>query len=170
MSRADDFESIMTDTHSAVRAYIAGLGVPLDYVDDIAQELYLDFYGVADSMPPDVEPLRWLKGMARKRCLNYFRQRKKSEERMMEAVAELFSRAETPWEGRAAGQTAQDALEDCLDKSPERTRRIVALRYDQGQTSAEMAPVLDMTAEAVRVALMRIRAALKKCVERVLAG
>lgn len=170
MNTIVQFEAIMTDTQSSVRAYIASMGVPLDYVDDVAQEVYLDFYRTIGDLRPDVDPLRWLKGMARKRCLKFFHQRKKRNERMLATAAELLARTETSWDRRSTQSGVQDALEDCMDKMPERSRKIVAMRYEQDLASSEIGSLLEMTAEAVRGALMRIRAALKECVERALAG
>ena len=42
------FEEILFDTEHRVRAYIAGMGVSLDMVDDIAQEVYLGLLTVDD--------------------------------------------------------------------------------------------------------------------------
>ena len=72
MDEALDFESVLRDTQSVLRAYIAGMGVPLDVVDDLAQDVYLEYYRGRNRRPLDVEPIRWLKGIAKNLCLNYY--------------------------------------------------------------------------------------------------
>src|SRR5579859_6100417 len=92
------FEAILRETQSVIRAYIAGMGVPLDSIDDLAQEVYLEFYKGAERRPEDVEPIRWLKGIAKNLCLNYFRKSKRKAEQHLEAVAVLLERLACPLE------------------------------------------------------------------------
>ena len=68
-----DFETILRETQAHIRAYIAGLGVPRQDVDDIAQDVYVELYRSMDRIPPDLSAKQWLKGIARNLCMNYFR-------------------------------------------------------------------------------------------------
>ena len=68
-----DYDDIVRDTSSHIRAYIAGMGVPRHDVDDVAQDVYVELYRFFDRMPVDVPPKQWLKGIARNLSLNYFR-------------------------------------------------------------------------------------------------
>jgi RNA polymerase sigma-70 factor (ECF subfamily) len=160
-----EFEAILRDTQSVIRAYIAGIGVPPDTVDDLAQEVYLEFYKGRDRRPADVEPLRWLKGIAKNLCLNYFRRSKRKAEQHLEAVAELLSNLPAPLEELQG----QEALDGCLEKLPGRSRELIALRYEQGMESAAIGRKVGLTPEAVRITLLRVRAALRECLGRRLA-
>src|SRR5437868_3553402 len=71
-SQDEKFSRILEDTQAHVRAYIAGMGVASSDTDDIAQDVYLELYRNLDGIPADVEPIRWLKGVARNICLNDF--------------------------------------------------------------------------------------------------
>jgi RNA polymerase sigma-70 factor (ECF subfamily) len=156
-----DFDTVLDATQAAVRAYVAGLGVPLSDVDDVAQEVYLDFHRAMGRLPADVEPLAWLKGMARKRALNFFRRLGVERQRRVERVAEALSRApEAPPPAADGG-----ALRRCIERLAPRSQRAVALRYEEGATSAAIGQALGMTAEAVRILLMRVRGTLKECLE-----
>jgi len=165
MSDAPDFESVLRETQSVLRAYIAGMGVPLDVVDDLAQDVYLEYYRGRERQPPDVEPVRWLKGIARNLCLNHFRRSKRRAEQHLEAVAELLERVSSPLES----VPEPGGLDRCLDQLPGRSREMIASRYRDGKTSEAIGRSLGLTSEAVRITLLRIRAALRDCLERRLA-
>jgi len=157
-----DFEAVLRETQSVIRAYIAGMGIPLDTVDDLAQEVYLEFYKTGDRRPDGLEPIRWLKGIAKNLCLNHFRRSKRKAEQHLEAVAALLERLPCPLEG--AGE--RDALDGCLERLPGRSREMIALRYQEGLESAEIGRKLGLSPEAVRITLLRIRAALRECLGR----
>lgn len=157
-----EFEAILHETQSVIRAYIAGMGVRLDTVDDLAQEVYLEFHKGRDRRPKDVEPVRWLKGIARNLCMNHFRDSKRRSEQHLEAVATLLERLPCPFEDAPSA----DPLNGCLEKLPGRSRELVALRYVEGLESGRIGERLGMSAESVRVTLLRIRSVLRECLER----
>lgn len=165
MGDSDDFEAILRETQSVIRAYIAGMGVPLDGTDDLAQEVYLEFYKGRDRRPGNVEPIRWLKGIAKNLCLNYFRKSKRKAEQHLEAVAVLLERLDCPLEESAAS----DTLGGCLDQLPPRSRELIALRYEENLESAAIGRKLKLSPEAVRITLLRIRSVLRECLGRRLA-
>ena len=162
MSHAREFEAVLRETQSVVRAYIAGMGVALDRVDDLAQETYLEYYKGMERRPSGTEPIQWLKGIARNLCLNHFRKSKRAAERHLEAVAVLLER--TPSAVERGG--APERLGDCLERLEGRSRELVELRYEASLPSDAIGAKLGMTSLAVRTALVRIRTALRDCLER----
>lgn len=170
MASDAEFERILRETQSAVRAYVAGLGVPPDDVDDVAQEVYLEFYKGGSSVPEGVDPLRWLKGVARNLCMDRFRRARRREDRRMEALAAILDRAPVACPRAADRPDLPEALERCLGLLPPASRRAVDLRYAHSLTSAAVGRRLGMSSEAVRILLFRVRAALRDCLERRLAG
>lgn len=168
MASDAEFERILRETQSSVRAYIAGLGVPPDDVDDVAQEVYLEFHKGGSTVPEGVEPLRWLKGVARNLCMSRFRRARRREERRLEALAAILDRA--PADPPAAERPdLPEALERCLGLLPPASRRAVDLRYAHSLTSAAVGRRLGLSPGAVRILLFRIRAALRDCLNRRLA-
>ncbi|HLY10231.1 MAG TPA: sigma-70 family RNA polymerase sigma factor [Planctomycetota bacterium] len=165
MGDSADFEAILRDTQSVIRAYIAGMGVPLDSIDDLAQEVYLEFYKGTERRPAEVEPIRWLKGIARNLSLNYFRRSKRKAEQHLEAVAVLLERLACPLEDVAEAET----LDRCLEQLPPRSRELIALRYEADLESAAIGRRLQISPEAVRITLLRIRTVLRDCLGRRLA-
>jgi RNA polymerase sigma-70 factor (ECF subfamily) len=165
-----DFDAILRNTHHRIRAYIAGMGVAAHEVDDIAQDVYVEFYRNLDKVPNDVAPQRWLKGIARNVCLNHFRRSTRRGRLQREALAEILVETETETHRHATEGTLALALEECRRQLPDESRHLLELRYQQDLSAAAIAKSLHKTAEAIRVTLFRIRASLKACVARQIAG
>ena len=59
-----------------------------------------------------------------------------------------------------------EALEHCVDRLPDRSRRLLAMRYGQDDSPERIAAQTRTTTAAVYQALWRLRTWLRKCVER----
>ena len=165
-----DFDVVVHETQSHLRAYIAGMGVPRHDVDDLAQDVYVELYRCMDRIPPDATVKQWLKGIARNLCLNYFRRTSRRgrlhREALAEMLADLTYEPKTNWfEG-----AVETALEKCFEKLPKESRKMVKLRYQDELPSQTIAEQIGSTSEAIRVALFRIRGALKDCIAARMAG
>lgn len=165
-----DFDAVLQETQPHIRAYIAGMGVPRHDVDDIAQDVYVELYRFADRIPADVPPKQWLKGIARNLCLNYFRRTSRRQRLQREALVEIFLQAERDGDPALSEGPVRRALDGCCEKLSPDSRRLLALRYEQELPSHIIAERLQSSAEAVRVALFRIRTVLKACIGKSLAG
>jgi RNA polymerase sigma-70 factor, ECF subfamily len=165
-----EYEAIVRETNSHIRAYIAGMGVPRHDVDDIAQDVYVELYRFFERVPADVPIKQWLKGIARNLCLNYFRRTGRRSRLQREALMELMVRAESECSVASSEGPVRRALDTCFDKLPSESRKMLALKYEQELPSQTIAERLNSTSEAIRVALFRIRAALKECISRRLAS
>lgn len=165
-----DFDTIVRETQAHIRAYIAGMGVPRHDVDDVAQDVYVELYRFFDRIPPEVHPKQWLKGIARNLCLNYFRRTSRRSRLQREALVEIFLRAEQEGPPGISEGPIRRALDGCYEKLPAESRRLLALRYEQELPSQTIAQRLNSSAEAIRVALFRIRASLKNCITKNMAG
>ncbi len=159
-----DYDEIVRETQSHIRAYIAGMGVPRHDVDDVAQDVYVELYRFFDRMPAEVHPKQWLKGIARNLCLNYFRRNSRRSRLQREALVEIFLRVEHEGEVGLSEGPVRSALDVCYEKLPAESRKMLALKYEQELPSATIAERLKSTSEAIRVALFRIRASLKDCI------
>lgn len=165
-----DFDVIVRETHPHIRAYIAGMGVPRHDVDDVAQDVFVELYRFFDRIPAEVHPKQWLKGIARNLCLNYFRKNSRRNRLQREAIVEILLRAEQEEHEAFSEGPVRRALDACYDKLPPESRKMVQLRYVDELPSHTIAERLASTAEAIRVALFRIRAGLRECISRNLAA
>jgi RNA polymerase sigma-70 factor, ECF subfamily len=160
------FDDIVRETQPHIRAYIAGMGVPRHDVDDVAQDVYVELYRFFDRIPAEVTPKQWLKGIARNLSLNYFRRTGRRQRLQREALVEIFLRAEADCSVSLSEGPIRRALDGCYEKLPGESRKLLALRYEQELPSHTIAERLNSTAEAIRVALFRIRTSLKNCITK----
>ena len=60
----------------------------------------------------------------------------------------------------------QRALDDCVAALPERSRRLLSLRYESRASMEQVSSATGQTFEGATKALYRVRKALQECVER----
>jgi RNA polymerase sigma-70 factor (ECF subfamily) len=110
----------------------------------------------------------WARGIAAKKIL----QRRGKQGRTptpfppdaVRAILDAFDRHESGMSDEA------EALESCLRPLPEKSRRLLKLRYGDALGVKELADRLHMSAAAAFKALARLRQSLRECIERRLAG
>ncbi len=151
----NDFSTILQETQAAIRLYIAARGVPLTEVDDVAQDVYMEFLKAQDRRPAEVEPIRWLKGMARNHCLRWFEDHGRPG-RFLAELDEARIQIVSPLE-RDDGGELLDALRACLSRLPEQSRGLLARYYgdDEG---------VDRESSGVRMTVLRLRDVLRTCI------
>lgn len=163
-SESLDFDEILRETQPHLRAYIAGMGVPRHDVDDLAQDVYIELYRCQSRIPAEVTVRQWLKGIARNLCLNYFRRTARRGRLHREALAEMLVDLTFEPKLHWFEGAVQSALEKCFERLPKESRKMVKMRYEEELPSQTIAERLSSTSEAIRVALFRIRGALKECI------
>ena len=136
--------------------------------DDIAQQVFLEFIAKAAQwdLTRDIKPL--LAGMTRNVARRCWREKSHN---MPEVVRELADHIRDLAENREVSwfdEEEKKALRRCLEKLPDKSRRLIDFHYDLGITSVEIARKMEMNADAVRRALFRLREQLRKCVGRLL--
>ena len=74
---------------------------------------------------------------------------------------------EAEWANESLGQAAgrSQALRDCLDELPAKSRELLKLRYFDGQRCKEVATVLGTKLDAIYKRLSRLHNTLKGCIE-----
>jgi RNA polymerase sigma-70 factor (ECF subfamily) len=66
---------------------------------------------------------------------------------------------------REAYDDRRKALTDCTNRLSAKDRELLALRYTESMRAPEIASRLGRTSVAIRQALFRVRAALKRCID-----
>jgi RNA polymerase sigma-70 factor (ECF subfamily) len=157
------FERLLRATHDTIRAHIAGMGVPSDHVDDVAQEVYLDYARHPERRPVDVEPLRWLRGMARNCSHEYFRRHSRQAAHLSAIAGLLAPPAADEAPDAETQETLLQALQRCLGRLPAAQRALIESHYRDGRPVAELAAEQGRTPGALHMALARLREALRHC-------
>jgi RNA polymerase sigma-70 factor (ECF subfamily) len=166
MSEQDSQMAAIVDGHGHfVRSLALRLAPAPGLAEDIAQQVLLEFIAKVDQwdLERDVKPL--LAAMTRNVALRCWRDKARAMTAEMRGLAEhiraLAEGSEVEW----YRPDEQVALRRCLEQLPEKSRRFIELHYDLGVSSVEIAVQMQMTADAVRRALFRVREQLRKCIQ-----
>ena len=162
----DAFSEIVRLTHGQVRGQLAIMAVAPDWIDDVAQEVFIEAfrslaaYDTARSFP------NWLRGIARNVALRHAEKSACESKARQGAVGELIRRhSERTFAAGAGPAGGLDALRECLGRLPAGTRALLDQRYVEERSSEEIASARGCSSEAVRMLLMRARRSLQECVQ-----
>ncbi len=164
---ADAFGQLARLHQSRVRYYIGCYVRRPDVVDDLAQEVFLDAYRTLAGFRGASTFSNWLLGIARHRALRHLRADVRKSRRTDELLAAgRLADLEADDEHLVERERAMAALERCLDHLPAESAEIVAEHYFRLRSLADIARTLRKGEGAVRMSLLRIRRALRTCMER----
>ena len=98
--------------------------------------------------------------------LHYWRRRRNAkvivDTELLELVEQAFSEQETDSE---FWQVREKALGECIQSLPEKSKRLLRLRYDEGHSFEEVAELVNKSVSSVMMALSRIRRILQRCAQ-----
>ena len=156
-----------------VRAYIGRYVRNHTVVDDIAQDVFLVAINNLNSYLGEASFGKWLLGIARNRALAHLRddtRRRKRESGRLEAVTAPWLEKELAGQADCSRAEAEiSALQDCVKNLPEHSAELVSEHYFKGRSAAELAKVLGKNEGTLRMTLLRIRQALRDCIQNRLA-
>lgn len=156
-------------------AFVYGLLRDSQQAEDVLQEVWLRLAAEMEKGTRLENQAAWCRGVARNLVLRHWEKQRTSRviansdvlaaflDRVEEAFAEEPRSAEI-WAAR------QEALDECVAKLPERSRRLLTLKYTAHHSMEEIAHELKRSVEGVTKALFRLRRALQDCVEKRVRG
>ena len=152
-----------------VRSLALRLAPAAGLAEDIAQQVFLEFIAKGDHWRLEGDARALLAAMTRNVALRCWRDRARGVSAEMRGLGDhiraLAEASEVEWYRPEEKQ----ALQGCLEKLPDRSRKFIELHYGLDVSSVEIARQMEMSAEAVRRALFRLRTQLRRCIERTLA-
>ena len=167
LAEVERFTGLIREHEAGLRAFVRVLGVEPDWVDDVAQEIFLIAYRERSKFEAGRDFGRWLRGIARRVAANERRKEARHARLLGVAVAEILAQAEDAAETLVATDADHmtAALGECLSHLSERGRTMLCRRYEQGETAPLLAAAFNLSPDAVRQMLVRLRAAVKRCVQ-----
>lgn len=160
----------VTEAHGQfVRALALRLAPFPGLAEDIAQQVFLEFISKADEWDLDEEVRPLLSTMTRHVALRCWRERTRAMSAEMRGLAEHIRQLAEGSNVEWYRPEEQAALQQCLERLPDKSRRLIELHYHLEVSSVEIAQQMQMTAEAVRRALFRLRQQLRMCIEAAMA-
>lgn len=148
----------------ALMAYINTIVHDRHHAEDVFQDLSVEAVEKAETIRDDEHLTRWLRTAARFRAIDHLR---KASTRAMVFDHDLFDKLDLIWETRAGRPVGPrvDALRDCLDSTPDKTQKLLRLRYQKGLSGKELADKTGRSTNAIYLTLSRVHKALRNCIE-----
>jgi RNA polymerase sigma-70 factor (ECF subfamily) len=166
-SEDTDFDTLVREHQAGLRAWIRALGAQDAWVDDIAQEVFIIAHRRQDSFIAGGNVGAWLRGIARNLVMNERRKDARHTRLLHDSLTSVLLDEPIPDTAPSAHDLplVVAAMNDCVAQLPERSRELLRRRYAGDENASTLARALDMSAQAVRQTLVRVRALVKSCVE-----
>lgn len=168
----DEFSSIVREYQAGLRSYVRRLGIAADSVDDMAQEVFLVAYRCWSSFDQERDVGRWLNGIARNLVANELRKGRRKARviytPLTDRLLKVMEEERLQSHDQTAGRLIQ-AMNECLKRLPRLSRELLYHRYADQKNATQLSEQHHVSPVAMRLKLMRIRAAVKGCVEAKLA-
>jgi RNA polymerase sigma-70 factor, ECF subfamily len=167
MDRAAQLMAQFLGNRHSLFAFIYGLVRHPHDAEDIFQEVWLRFSQALNAGEDIIDPAKWCRGTARNLILHYWRDRRSdrviADDELLDLVDLAFAEQQSNqdyWLAR------QQALHECIESLPERSKYLLRLKYERGFTTQAVAEDLMQSVAAVLMALSRVRQALRDCAHK----
>lgn len=158
------FTRLWTTAQPAISNYIAALVPDFHEGEDLLQNVAVVVLRKFASYDRGQPFVAWAMGVARFEILAKRRTFARSavviSSDLVETIAEVAQEMQPELDARGR------ALRECIATLGERAGQVVHLRYAEALEPRDIAPLVGLSAGAVRVMLTRIRAALHACIDR----
>lgn len=168
------FSDLIRLHQAQVRSYLARYVHRREAIDDLAQETFFAAYRSLGAFREQSSLRLWLLGIARNQALMFLRKETvRRAERidsfdvlLDECLVEDLERDAAPPDLR---EREVKTLRGCLGQLPEGSASMVNQHYFKKMTASQIGRLTGRSAGAVWIALLRVREALRRCIERKLA-
>jgi RNA polymerase sigma-70 factor, ECF subfamily len=112
----------------------------------------------------------WAMGIARHKAIDFYRRKSARGRALLMDAAIIDHLVRANDEIADEIHTRREALLQCMDQMPAKARHLLDLRYKSNLTPGEIASQSNVGESSVKMALFRLRNALRNCIERRLAN
>jgi RNA polymerase sigma-70 factor (ECF subfamily) len=169
MDREAEFLKRFLTCQDDLRAVIGSMLRDRHLREDVFQDVAVVLWRKFDEYDPSRPFGAWARGIAVRKVLQTYDKSRRLPiafaPETIDVLLRAFDEAEEP--DRAA---EEQALRRCVEKLPEKSRRLLELRYEKTLKLHEIAERIASTLDAVHKALSRMREALRRCVAREMAA
>jgi len=168
MESAEDqavvFTRLWTRHQPRIFGYIHALVPHWADAEEVLQETGVVLWRKFAQFDPESDFSRWGCGVAYFEVLKHRERAAAASRHYSDTFLELLAKQASSLMDAAAPMQA--ALSHCVEKLSLPDRRLIALRYDSGDTTDGIASKLQRSPDGIRKSLRRIHRALFECVER----
>ncbi len=163
-----DYVKLMTEHQGNLRAFIISLMPGSPDVADVLQETNAVLWRKRDRFEPGSNFLAWAFQIARYEVLRQLHhQRRSGLVTFSEETINMLAEIDPP---DHAAENLLTALDRCLDKLNDSQQELIRERYTPGHSLEDLAARNGRTAGSLRIALLRIREVLRRCIDETLAA
>lgn len=133
--------------------------------EDVVQEVYLKLWKMREELPGynSIEALSIR--ITRNLCLDCLRRRKTNQEALKKEAYKGNGYSETPSESLEKKEKAE-VVQTLITALPEPQRSLVHLRHMEGKEYDEIAQMVNMNVNAIRVSISRARKQMREMLEK----
>lgn len=150
------------ESEPSVQAFVFAAVCGVHDAEDVVQQVALTVARRFDEYDGTRPFIAWALWLAKSRIADHYR--KQGRERLVFSEALMDQLAEALVLQQPERTARHEALEHCLEKLPEKSRQLLALRYEDEASMERVAEATESSAGDVRVMLFRIRNLLADCV------
>ena len=151
-------------------SFIAGLVRDVHEAEDIFQEVWIRLAKASEQGVVIENQLKWCRGVAKNLILHYWRDHRTAKVIADSDLLAFLNYVELAYEEKETTpdqwNDRQQALHDCVNALPGKSRQLLKLKYDEQCTIVEICERLGKSSAAIVKALLRLRSALAVCVEK----
>ena len=149
-------------------SFIYGLVRDPQVAEDIFQGTWLKLANAQQQGTVIQHQAKWCRKVAKNLVLQHWRRQRNAKVVADSSLLEFLDFVELAYEENPLQRTSdrQQALNDCVAVLPSKSKRLLALKYDEGYPLQKIAQTVDQSTAAVVKALLRLRQALSICVEK----
>jgi RNA polymerase sigma-70 factor (ECF subfamily) len=167
--RTDYFEEIVDRYQRDVLRIVTVTLYDRSQSEDLVQQVFVNAFMHLTDFQTGRDFGAWLRTIARNAVREHLRKNARYERRLKVYGELLSQRWEDEDRAEEFDESLRRALEDCLQRLPDKAAQAIRLRYHEGLDFAAMATSMDSSSGALRNLLSRVRVRLRECIERGLA-
>lgn len=163
---SEDFAARYSESHLDLLRYVLTLLPDRAQAEDVVQDTARVLWQKRKEYDPRRPFLPWARGFARLEVLMFLRRQNVRGKYFSEQLVERLAEERVANEAQLAAQ--REALGACLQKLDKASRELLLLRYGREMTVRQLAEQQGRSANALYMALHRLRQTLSHCVFRTL--
>lgn len=162
--RSEAYADIVGRYQNSVLRVVTAMLYDRSFTEDLVQQVFINAYRALDRFETGRDFGSWIRVIARNVVREELRRSIRYDTHLNAYAEQLTERWVDDESADEAERELDSSLEECLKKLPDRTAKIVNLRYYEDWSCDRIAQRMNMTTGAVRNVLCRARIQLHDCI------
>ncbi len=164
------FAAVLEREAAQLASFVLALVGERHCADDLTQSTFLELWRIRRSFRPGTNFGAWSRTVARYQILRHFRRKGREKVMFSSGAVDAVAAAYAAPAADARGEERRAALERCLDAVAPAERALLKERYNDDVPVRTLAERTGRTEGGLKMALMRLRQELARCVQTRLGG